>query len=103
MGTIVQQGDPIGHPSCEGGPADGTHVHIARKYNGEWIAAAGPIPFTMDGWVAQSGYRPFDGSLVREGEIVLASPLSPGAAFIFRSGEDLLRDSRQSRDLWWEE
>ena len=103
VGTIVQQGDPIGHPSCEGGPADGTHVHIARKYNGEWIAAAGPIPFTMDGWVAQSGYRPFDGSLVREGEIVLASPLSPGAAFIFRSGEDLLRDSRQSRDLWWEE
>jgi len=103
VGTIVQQGDEIGHPSCEGGPADGTHIHIARKFNGEWIAADGPLPFTMDGWVAQSGYRPFDGSLIREGQIVLASPLSPGAAFIFRSQEDLLRDSRQLRDLWWEE
>ncbi|HVO43510.1 MAG TPA: LysM domain-containing protein, partial [Aggregatilineales bacterium] len=40
-GTIVQPGSPLGHPSCEGFylNAPATHVHIARRYNGEWIAA----------------------------------------------------------------
>jgi LysM repeat protein len=36
-GTIVQVGDPIGKPSCEGGFSSATHMHIARRYNGEWI------------------------------------------------------------------
>jgi hypothetical protein len=35
----VKTGDRIGHPSCEGGAANATHVHIARRYNGEWIPA----------------------------------------------------------------
>lgn len=39
-GTRVNTGDPLGHPSCEGGQVStGTHVHIARRYNGEWIPA----------------------------------------------------------------
>ena len=41
----VNLNDHIGHPSCEGGMATGTHVHMARKYNGEWILADGPMPF----------------------------------------------------------
>jgi LasA protease len=102
-GRTVQRGDQLGHPSCEGGPADGTHVHIARKYNGEWIAAAGPLPFVMDGWVARAGYKPYDGSLTRGVQVVIANPLSPAASFISRSREDYLRESRISRDLWWEE
>lgn len=36
-GTTVQVGDRIGRPSCEGGFSTGTHLHIARRYNGEWI------------------------------------------------------------------
>jgi LasA protease len=36
-GNIVQTGDPIGKPSCEGGFSSATHMHIARRYNGEWI------------------------------------------------------------------
>lgn len=36
-GTIVQTGDLIGKPSCEGGFSSATHMHIARRYNGEWI------------------------------------------------------------------
>ena len=32
-GDWVEAGDRIGHPSCEGGVATGTHIHIARKYN----------------------------------------------------------------------
>jgi hypothetical protein len=49
-GTLVEQGDALGHPSCEGGRSTGKHVHLARKYNGEWIAADGPIPFVLSGW-----------------------------------------------------
>ena len=40
----VQAGDPLGHPSCEGGNVTGTHVHLARKFNGEWIGAGGRMP-----------------------------------------------------------
>jgi LasA protease len=36
-GTRVQVGDRLGHPSCEGGVSNGTHMHLSRRYNGEWI------------------------------------------------------------------
>ncbi|MGQ9888826.1 MAG: LysM peptidoglycan-binding domain-containing protein [Aggregatilineales bacterium] len=38
-GSQVKTGDVIGYPSCEGGVSNGTHVHLARRYNGEWIPA----------------------------------------------------------------
>ena len=50
VGTYLRAGDRVGHPSCEGGFSSGTHVHIARKYNGEWIPADQDIPFVLDGW-----------------------------------------------------
>ena len=53
-GTYVNTGDALGHPSCEGGFSNGTHVHITRTYNGRWVAADGPIPFAM-GWLALPG------------------------------------------------
>jgi LasA protease len=102
-GTTLKQGDRIGHPSCEGGPADGTHVHLARKYNGEWIAAGGPLPFMMSDWIAEEGYRPYEGSLVRGDQVVQANPLSPAAAFISRTQQDPPAGEQISRDLWWEE
>jgi len=71
-GTYLDQDDLIGHPSCEGGSATGTHVHIARKYNGEWIAADGPLAFNLSGWVAYNGDKPYQGKLVRKDAVVLA-------------------------------
>jgi hypothetical protein len=71
-GTFLQAGDPVGHPSCEGGFATGTHVHIARKYNGEWISAGGDIPFVMDGWTAHEGDAPYQGTLTRGDDVVVA-------------------------------
>lgn len=38
-GTTVVVGDPVGYASCEGGVSYATHMHIARRYNGEWIPA----------------------------------------------------------------
>ena len=48
--TYVYAGDAIGHPSCEGGVSNATHLHLARRYNGEWIPADGNIPFQL-GWL----------------------------------------------------
>ncbi|HEY3341225.1 MAG TPA: hypothetical protein VGK81_04365, partial [Anaerolineae bacterium] len=68
LGAKVQTGDPIGHPSCEGGDATGSHLHLARKYNGEWIPAGGNIPFDLSGWVAEDGATEYDGP-ISNGEI----------------------------------
>ncbi len=72
-GKWVETGDLLGHPSCEGGRATGTHVHMARKYNGEWMAAAGAIPLVLTGWQAHAGSAPYKGTLTRDGETVTAS------------------------------
>lgn len=84
LGLQVKQGDPVGWPSCEGGSSTGTHVHIARKYNGEWISAAGPLAFNLDGWVAQNGTEPYLGTLERGGLIVVACVCSNAASRIVR-------------------
>ena len=72
--TYLKAGDPIGHPSCEGGPATGTHLHIARKFNGEWVAADGPLPFVMSGWRAHAGDEPYQGTLTKDDQTVIAHP-----------------------------
>ena len=71
-GTTVATGDVIGISSCEGGVTNGTHFHIARRYNGVWIEAGGEIPFNLGGWVAESYGTVYDGSLTREGVTVEA-------------------------------
>lgn len=75
-GVEVAQGDPIGHPSCEGGRSTGTHFHMARKFNGEWLPAAGAVPFTLDRWVAEEGDSPYEGTLVRGARTVPACTCS---------------------------
>jgi len=72
VGTYLKAGDQVGHPSCEGGRATGTHVHIARKYNGEWVPADGEIPFVLDGWTAHEGDAPYLGTLTRGDHVVIA-------------------------------
>jgi LasA protease len=63
QGTIVKPGDRIGHPSCEGGRATGTNLHIIRRYNGEWITASGPLAFNLSDWIVGPGDRPYQGTL----------------------------------------
>ncbi len=84
VGDLVDHGDLIGHPSCLGGVASGTHVHIARKYNGEWILADGPLPFTLSGWVAKAGTRPYQGALIKGDQVVLACTCASQATYISR-------------------
>ncbi|MFO7741259.1 MAG: LysM peptidoglycan-binding domain-containing M23 family metallopeptidase [Anaerolineae bacterium] len=68
-GAWVEQGERIGRPSCEGGYADATHLHFARRYNGEWIpAGSGTCPMVLSGWTAQEDDMPYDGTMTRGGQ-----------------------------------
>jgi LasA protease len=71
-GTYVRAGERIGHPSCEGGISTGTHLHLARRYNGEWIPADQNIPFVLDGWFSRGAGQEYDGYLVKDGQSVEA-------------------------------
>jgi hypothetical protein len=84
VGVSVETDDTIGHPSCEGGSATGSHVHIARKFNGEWIAADGPLPFILSGWKVAAGSRVYQGTLTKGDEVVFASPGGSRSSIIER-------------------
>ena len=78
-GTYVQIGDQLGHPSCEGGRSTGTHFHIARRYNGEWIPAGEPLPFVLDGWVVEYGDEPYLGFMRKGSKVVEACTCTTSA------------------------
>ena len=80
----VEADTPPGHPSCEGGVSTGTHLHFARKYNGEWIPAEGPLPLVLDGWQAYAGVSGYGGWLIRDGQTVLSSASREPASEIRR-------------------
>jgi len=75
--TYVQPGDRIGKASCEGGFSTATHMHLARRYNGEWMPAYcdacpanAPRPqMILSGW-AVVGYsnQEYQGYMENNGE-----------------------------------
>ncbi|PJF21834.1 MAG: hypothetical protein CUN56_09075 [Phototrophicales bacterium] len=93
VGTRVNTGDPIGRASCEGGFSTATHLHIARKYNGEWIPAdcfvcpshdTRPV-FDLGGWKVvginnqeYQGYLEFNGErrTAEQGRVSLVNRIS---------------------------
>ena len=83
-GAWVETGAHLGHPSCEGGRSTGTHVQLARKYNGEWLAADSPLPMVLSGWVAHAGELPYDGTLEKDRRIVSAHPDGSSGSTIVR-------------------
>jgi hypothetical protein len=68
--------------------ATGTHIHIARKYNGEWMAADGPIPFNLSGWEAHAGDAAYKGSLTRADATIEACTCGSAQTLIRRTAED---------------
>jgi murein DD-endopeptidase MepM/ murein hydrolase activator NlpD len=71
-GEFVSAGDRLGHASCEGGFSNGTHLHLARRYNGRWVAADGPLPFNLEGWISEGTGREYDGYLIKGDQLVEA-------------------------------
>lgn len=84
----VEQDDRIGHPSCEGGISTGTHLHFARKYNGEWVTADGPIPFVLSGWTVYAGEKPYQGTLVKGDRVITADLYGQLLAVILRENDE---------------
>ncbi len=84
LGTVLSTDDKIGHPSCEGGLAEGTHLHVARKFNGEWMLAGGPVPFNLGGYVASNGAEAYQGTLFNGTILITASPISAPKSLITR-------------------
>jgi murein DD-endopeptidase MepM/ murein hydrolase activator NlpD len=87
-GTYVEVDDRIGHASCEGGVSTGTHLHFARKFNGEWVTADGPVPFVLSGWRVIAGDEPYKGQLVNGEQVVTADLLGQSWSNIIRESDD---------------
>lgn len=80
-GTRVAAGDPLGHPSCEGGFATGSHVHVARRLDGAWLPVEDDAqPLTLSGWRFDGGLRPYDGRMTHDS-------LGARSALLRRNGE----------------
>lgn len=83
-GLDIELDDRIGHPSCEGGQSSGTHVHLARKFNGEWMGVGEPMPFTLSGWHVVAGERRYEGYLQKGDSIVTSRPNGSAGSTIIR-------------------
>ncbi len=77
VGQVVEAGNLLGYPACIGGYSNATHLHIARRYNGEWLpadctrcpAGATAPPFVMSGWqVIGMGNQLYQGFLVNQAD-----------------------------------
>lgn len=88
LDTWVEADERIGHASCEGGVSTGTHLHMARKYNGEWVLADGPLPFTLSGYVVHNGEKPYQGTLTKGDTTIIAHPAGIASTTIIRQPDE---------------
>jgi len=84
FGTWLSRDEPLGHPSCEGGQSSGTHVHFARKFNGEWLGVEEPLPLILSGWQAYAGESRYVGYLQKGDQIVTSRPNETYGSIIIR-------------------
>ncbi len=69
VGQNVKTNEHIGHPACEGGFAETSHLHFARLYNGQWLAADDKnLPMVLSGWTFSGDSQEYDGAMTRAGE-----------------------------------
>jgi hypothetical protein len=57
---------------------------MARRYNGEWIPADGPLPFVLSGWQAKAGLQSYEGWLIKDDQVIYANTASTYEAQITR-------------------
>jgi hypothetical protein len=73
-GAALARGERVGHPSCEGGDATATHLHLARLFRGEWIPVDGFAPLVLSGWTAHGQAGTFFGTLTKDGRVIESCP-----------------------------
>jgi len=94
LGEDIQVDDSLGHPSCAGGPATGAHVHIARKFNGEWVLADGGLSFVLSGYRAHNGERDCTGDRFCQGYLDNGERVVTADAYANASTNIMRPDSR---------
>ncbi len=85
LNTWLERDDPVGHPSCEGGKASGTHLHFAWKFNGEWVGVEEPLPLILSGWRVIAGEHRYEGFLIKEDQIVTSRSNGSSGSTIIRT------------------
>lgn len=88
LGKWLNLNEKIGHPSCEGGVSNGTHIHMARKYNGEWILADGPMPFVLSGWRVHADPVIYLGTMTKDGQTLYSSTVGSHESLVTRPKEE---------------
>lgn len=88
LGAWVETDDRIGHASCEGGFSTGTHLHFARKYNGEWVLADGSLPMVLSGYTIFNGKIPYEGTMTKGDITIIANPVGTASSIIFRKPDE---------------
>ncbi len=88
LDTWLETNDRLGHASCEGGVSTGTHLHFARKFNGEWVLADGPLPFNLSGYVVHNGEKPYLGTMVKGETVVTANEVGTFGSGIVRKPDE---------------
>jgi hypothetical protein len=63
-------------------------LHFARKFNGEWVTADGPIPFVLSGWRVVAGDAPYKGQLVKGDQVITADLQSQAWSNIVREKDE---------------
>lgn len=56
----VEKGQALGYPSCDGGDAEGAHVHFTIRYDGKTQSIIGA---SLEGWTVQSTNTKYEGCL----------------------------------------
>ncbi len=84
QGNWLEKDMPVGHPSCEGGQSSGTHLHLARKFNGEWLGVDEPFPMILSGWRTVAGGSNYGGYLQKGEQIVTSRPDGSSGSTIIR-------------------
>jgi hypothetical protein len=68
-GKLVEVGDRLGHPACEGAAIPLTRTAFTRRFNGEWLAVDDPQrPLVLGGWTALPAPTAGAGWLVASGQ-----------------------------------
>ena len=88
VGDWLEQDTIIGFPSCLGGPATSAHIHIARKYNGEWMLAGGPVPLNLDGWVVSDLPGVYLGLMSKDGKTIKSCTCGTADTLITRPRDE---------------
>jgi murein DD-endopeptidase MepM/ murein hydrolase activator NlpD len=69
LGDTVQEGSPLGNPSCQfpaGGSTTGIHLHFYLKRAGSPLPIAGT---TIGGWLVSADSTNYDGQLTKDGQV----------------------------------